>query len=177
MQCSLSLELLLRHIVPPMLLLQWVLYVSRAGRKCSQPSKVLVYVIYYTEAFFLPMSHSINKSICTQAHWAMVKHLTRPVTTECVHKKISQSGNDFCPVLALKLNLRQLKLRFCCFPFPPDKHVRRVHVSSEVSGRRLIILPLHCAHTVLSGCWHGGYQGNMGQPKPVGRASHQLGPS
>jgi len=73
MQCMPSLELL-RHILPPKQLLWWVLCVSGAGRKSSQPSKLNVDVICYTHMPFTAYKAVYkHKCIYTQAHRALTQ--------------------------------------------------------------------------------------------------------
>lgn len=46
-----------------------------------------------------------------------------------------------------------------------------------VSGRGIIMLPLHCAHAVLTVGWHGLWLGDMGQPKLTTEQGASWGPS
>lgn len=46
-----------------------------------------------------------------------------------------------------------------------------------MSGWGLIIISVHCEHTVHTVGWHELYLGYVGQPKSYHRVRHQMGPS
>lgn len=134
----------------------WVLCVSGAGRESSEPSKLDVAVICYTQIpFTAHKAVYTHRCIYTQAHACVhINTCLCPSGSECynVQKVFTQSESD---LLRSCCQTKTSKLKVLS---PPARHACMLSLSSGVmvvSGRGLIMLSLHCAHTVLTVGWHG----------------------